>query len=58
MPWMIPAQIPRRIQPMDHDKRVVETLSAAEPGAWNGVEENTSDPEEVRVIFSALDSFA
>jgi hypothetical protein len=43
---------------MDHDRGVVEALSAAELGAWNGVEENTRDPEEVRVIFSALDSFA
>ena len=25
--------------------------------AWAGVEENAEDPEEVRVIFSALDSF-
>ena len=25
--------------------------------AWAGVEENADDPEEVRVIFSALDSF-
>jgi carnosine N-methyltransferase len=25
--------------------------------AWAGVEDNAEDPEEVRVIFSALDSF-
>ena len=24
---------------------------------WGGVEENVEDPEEIRVIFSALDSF-
>ena len=35
----------------------------AEPGAvedeshWGGIEETAEDPEEVRVIFSALDSF-
>ena len=35
----------------------------AEPGAvadeshWDGIEETVEDPEEVRVIFSALDSF-
>ena len=28
-----------------------------EENAWGGVEENTDDPEEVRVIFSAFDSF-
>lgn len=30
----------------------------AEDGAWSGVEENIDDPEEVRVIFCALDSFS
>ncbi|KPM43531.1 hypothetical protein AK830_g2985 [Neonectria ditissima] len=30
---------------------------AADDGAWDGVEENINDPEEVRVIFCALDSF-
>ncbi|KAF7542689.1 hypothetical protein G7Z17_g11359 [Cylindrodendrum hubeiense] len=30
---------------------------AADDSAWGGVEENIDDPEEVRVIFCALDSF-
>lgn len=25
--------------------------------AWGGVEENIDDPEEIRVVFCALDSF-
>lgn len=29
-----------------------------EDGTWGGVEENIGDPEEMRVIFSALDSFS
>ncbi|EGX91483.1 N2227-like protein [Cordyceps militaris CM01] len=29
-----------------------------EESAWGGVEDNMGDPEEVRVIFSALDSFS
>lgn len=33
-----------------------ETVAEAS-SAWNGVEETTEDPEEVRVIFCALDSF-
>lgn len=25
---------------------------------WDGIEDTADDPEEIRVIFSALDSFA
>jgi hypothetical protein len=34
------------------------TLAISQDGAWGGVESGIEDPEEVRVIFSALDSFA
>lgn len=36
----------------------VRTKVAQEAGAWEQVEENLDDPEEVRVIFCALDSFS
>lgn len=29
-----------------------------ESTAWGGVEDNMDDPEEVRVIFCAIDSFS
>jgi len=32
--------------------------TAADDHAWSGVEESIEDPEEVRVIFCALDSFS
>ncbi|KAK7420025.1 hypothetical protein QQX98_003031 [Neonectria punicea] len=42
-------------RPEDADPRGSEI--AADDSAWYGVEENINDPEEVRVIFCALDSF-
>lgn len=44
---------------MDHpeDAQVQGSRVAADDSAWGGVEENIDDPEEVRVIFCALDSF-
>jgi hypothetical protein len=43
---------------MDRDsgEKMASSEAAAE-NVWNGVEENMEDPEETRVIFSALDSF-
>lgn len=35
-----------------------EPVVAVGDGAWSGVEETVDDPEEVRVIFCALDSFS
>lgn len=32
-------------------------MAAADDTVWAGVEDGFEDPEEVRVIFSALDSF-
>ena len=47
---------------MDHDNTssadAVDNLSPTDQSAWGGVEQTTQDPEEVRVIFSALDSFS
>lgn len=39
-----------------HDVAEVEARPE-DTSAWAGIEENAEDPEEVRVIFSALDSF-
>ncbi|KAG6005114.1 hypothetical protein E4U54_000412 [Claviceps lovelessii] len=36
----------------------VDTKDVGESGCWGGVEDNMDDPEEVRVIFCALDSFS
>ncbi|KAG5913626.1 hypothetical protein E4U42_000964 [Claviceps africana] len=36
----------------------VDTKAAGEPSCWGGVENNMDDPEEVRVIYCALDSFS
>ncbi|KAG9250410.1 N2227-like protein-domain-containing protein [Emericellopsis atlantica] len=33
-------------------------FASTEESAWGGIEETTQDPEEARVIFGALDSFA
>ena len=38
------------------DARVGDAV-AEDDGTWGGVEENINDPEEIRVIFCALDSF-
>ncbi len=34
-----------------------ESLGHGDEGQWNGVEDAIEDPEELRVIFCALDSF-
>lgn len=44
--------------PMDPENGAIHPLSASEESAWGGVEQTIEDPEEVRVMFSALDSFA
>lgn len=36
----------------------VDSLTPQDQATWGGIEQNTQDPEEVRVIFSALDSFS
>ncbi|KAL6788481.1 N2227-like domain-containing protein [Trichoderma sp. SZMC 28012] len=41
---------------MDHDGGA--TLAVAEESAWASVDGGMDDPEEIRVIFCALDSFA
>ncbi|KAK5995882.1 Carnosine N-methyltransferase [Cladobotryum mycophilum] len=41
---------------MDHDGGA--SLAVADDSAWASVDEGMDDPEEVRVIFCALDSFA
>lgn len=44
-----------------HDDRGVVNAQVSnmdvDDSAWEGVEDNTEDPEETRVIFCALDSF-
>ncbi|KAG5980450.1 hypothetical protein E4U55_004012 [Claviceps digitariae] len=37
---------------------VVDTKLTGEPSCWGGLEDNMDDPEEIRVIFCALDSFS
>ena len=46
--------------PMDNTGTVdkVDSLTPQDQATWGGIEQNTQDPEEVRVIFSALDSFS
>lgn len=45
-------------QDADGDVQVLQQQPEDVDGAeWGGVEENIEDPEEVRVIFCALDSF-
>jgi hypothetical protein len=38
---------------MDH----MGEVKMADESHWNGIEETIEDPEEVRVIFCALDSY-
>ncbi|KAF7559838.1 hypothetical protein G7046_g4307 [Stylonectria norvegica] len=40
-----------------HAIEAAAAAAADDEGAWGGVEENIEDPEEVRVVFCALDSF-
>jgi hypothetical protein len=41
---------------MDHNGGA--TLDVADKSAWTSVDGGMDDPEEIRVIFCALDSFA
>ncbi|KAG6035961.1 hypothetical protein E4U41_005877 [Claviceps citrina] len=36
----------------------VDAKSARRPSSWGGIEDGIEDPEEIRVIFCALDSFS
>lgn len=38
--------------------QVSQGQQSAEANDWEGVDKTVSDPEEARVIYSALDSFA
>lgn len=40
------------------DQELSQEAPPAQESSWGGVEDNMDDPEEVRVIFSALDSFS
>ena len=40
------------------DQEPPQQAPPAQESSWGGVEDNMDDPEEVRVIFSALDSFS
>ncbi|RYO98273.1 hypothetical protein DL764_007139 [Monosporascus ibericus] len=42
---------------MGEEEVVQESPEHGEESHWNGIEETINDPEELRVIFSALDSF-
>ena len=51
--------------PMDHDNGANEKaaggavdMQGSDEQGWNGVEESMEDPEELRVMFCALDSFS
>ncbi|KAI9155232.1 Carnosine N-methyltransferase [Paramyrothecium foliicola] len=44
--------------PMDRDGDEAGLPVAADESTWGGVEDSMEDPEEVRVIFCALDSFS
>ncbi|KAH8715076.1 Carnosine N-methyltransferase [Beauveria bassiana] len=40
------------------EQNALAQAQSLDEGVWRGVEDNMEDPEEVRVIFSALDSFS
>jgi carnosine N-methyltransferase len=44
--------------PISMDQEEAASSLVTDPSAWGGVEDNVEDPEEVRVIFCALDSFS
>jgi hypothetical protein len=40
------------------DEHAQSQSPVPDEGTWEGLEDNLDDPEEVRVIFCAIDSFS